>query len=460
MENNLDKYFRDNLHDRRFEMKEEYWLGAEKLLDAQDERRRRRLLFWWSGGGLGILLLIGLAWLVLAKEGPEKPAVPATSVASENYLQNGENQPTLQAVKEEHVSQQQKASSAQEADAPKAHPAKNAAQAGQSDQKPTKNRSTLKTIINQSVANSRTRSPLFPMQAKEAEPSPLVQKNQVGTHQNASEGPANTLAESSTPKVNDQARPTAADQPRETASLSALGGLTCFVSGDFDQQPLGTTVAKTSSIIPSKRRELHAGLMLSQIFQPHPSDGENWRLGNQLGLTLRYDLNHDFYLASGLQYQRRTGHFEATKLAEQRSYRFGLELDTLVLRPSSLHYLTIPVLVGWEKNRHSLELGLQFDFLTGISGETGSYRKVGEPPVKAFVGDKKGWMPKDGYHRYIANLQMGYNYRIGRLWTLGIAANYSLNGIIDPGFEPPVGGFLLRESDKFNLNFKASYFFN
>ena len=43
MENKLDKYFKDNLHDRNFEMKEEYWLGAEKLLDAHDRRRKRRV---------------------------------------------------------------------------------------------------------------------------------------------------------------------------------------------------------------------------------------------------------------------------------------------------------------------------------------------------------------------------------------------------------------------------------
>ena len=46
MENNLDKYFKDNLHDRKFEMKEEYWLGAEKLLEAQERRRKRRGIFF------------------------------------------------------------------------------------------------------------------------------------------------------------------------------------------------------------------------------------------------------------------------------------------------------------------------------------------------------------------------------------------------------------------------------
>jgi hypothetical protein len=34
MENNFDKIFKDKLENRKFEMKPEYWAGAEALIEA------------------------------------------------------------------------------------------------------------------------------------------------------------------------------------------------------------------------------------------------------------------------------------------------------------------------------------------------------------------------------------------------------------------------------------------
>ncbi|MCU0347119.1 MAG: hypothetical protein MUC59_09245, partial [Saprospiraceae bacterium] len=73
MENNLDKYFRDNLSNRKFEPSEADWLGAEQLLEANERRRKRRGLIWWFAGG-GLVLGLMVTALFLLNYGDKKDA--------------------------------------------------------------------------------------------------------------------------------------------------------------------------------------------------------------------------------------------------------------------------------------------------------------------------------------------------------------------------------------------------
>lgn len=468
MENNLDKYFKDKLHDRKFEMKEDFWLGAEMLLDAQDSRRKRRIMFWWFGGGLGVLMLLGIALWFLNKNEAEKPVQSSVNIPLENTASNDSNTVISQEKNGEHSSiKQDENLTVKEAEASirsnetKSVKSQGSAQQSTSNKDNKQNSLTAQTPDNQTVAIKKTRSPLL------ASDRLNTGLNKVNKGENRAKNASleskpveNKLTQQTNTKAEIPLQLGEKKQEFEQVLVPAqLPLLTSLVTGNFVGKPLEVT-AETNTIVPANSPKFHLGFMASQLFQPNPNDGENRRLGNQIGLVLRYDLNDNFYMASGLQYQRRGGHFEATKLAEQRSYRFGLELDTILLRPKNLHYLTVPVLIGWEKNRHMLEFGLQLDFLTGVSGETGSYQKKGEPPVKVFVADKKGWMSKDGYRHFSPTLQLGYNYRIARLWSLGLSANYTIKGIIDSGFEVPIGSLLMKESDKFYLNLKATYYFN
>ena len=95
MENNLDKYFKDNLHGRKFEMKEEFWLGAEKLLEAQERRRKRRGIFWWFGGGLAVLSLVALGWWFLGENGIANQAVVPSKIAEQTQTPNSEASPVF-----------------------------------------------------------------------------------------------------------------------------------------------------------------------------------------------------------------------------------------------------------------------------------------------------------------------------------------------------------------------------
>ena len=68
MDNKIDKYFKEKLHDREFAFQDSYWEGAQKLLDGQERRRRRGLFFWWFGGIAGLAALVAGIWFFTKKK--------------------------------------------------------------------------------------------------------------------------------------------------------------------------------------------------------------------------------------------------------------------------------------------------------------------------------------------------------------------------------------------------------
>lgn len=443
MENNLDKYFKDNLHDRKFEMKEDYWLAAEKLLDAQDKRRKRRVFFWWFNAGAGLLLLAGLAWVILGKNGQAASVKPTTEPTVTTLKPNSSET----AIAEQHTMLELSEANTNEVASRSTIKQKTA---GNAMEMPVISEAANqgKAVHNQAVTSRKKPSTMARAEMKSDSKNVQFQSeiSQAGQVENKA-----------MPTVQVDPKPEIATLTEQTVAPEKLSARFAFL--DYvSEKPLVKAI--NDKIEPKKTTGFHIGIMAAQMFQPNPAKDENMQLGNQLGLTLKYDLNADFYLASGINYSYRTGHFDATKQAEQRNYRFGLELDTLLLRPTSLHYIGIPLALGWQHNRHNIEAGIQLDYLTGVQGETGSIRKQGEPPVKVFVADKKGWVTTDGYRQIMPTLQMGYNFRIARMFAIGLTANYTLGGILDPNYKPNLNSYLLKESDKFFVNLKAIYFFN
>src|SRR5690606_32237516 len=121
--------------------------------------------------------------------------------------------------------------------------------------------------------------------------------------------------------------------------------LPILVKGDFDEKPS----TKNICLEPSP---FHFGVSAAQLMQVLPKSGESLITGFYGGFVFQYDLDKNWFVASGIGYMRRDGHFEATKMTEMRNYRFGLELMESQLRPTSLHYVSVPLSVGWKKGHH------------------------------------------------------------------------------------------------------------
>jgi hypothetical protein len=261
----------------------------------------------------------------------------------------------------------------------------------------------------------------------------------------------NNLPTNTSPSA-DEATP----DKRPVEDLAFLDLRQVLVYGDFTR-PLKPGEAAAEF---DKQSPFLIGITAAQLFQPNAKSGEKAILGYQAGLLLQYRLKGPWHLGTGLLYKYRTGTFDASKSAIGRNYRFGLETDTFVLRPSSLHYISIPLQLLWQKNRHILESGLVLDYLLGVRGEKGQYQRLVEPFVhRAFVAEEKGWLVEKGYKKFTTAAQLGYRYRVNKQLSFGISANYTFGGILEKQYEQPVAGqFLLKEADNFYLDLRAVYF--
>ncbi|MBI1227646.1 MAG: outer membrane beta-barrel protein [Bacteroidetes bacterium] len=457
MENNLDKYFKDNLHDRKFEMKEEYWLGAEKLLDAQDKRRKRRVVFWWFGGGLGALILVGFSFWIFSETNGKKTAYNTSNIAVQSMpteastslpnKENSGNEPVqmskLEPLENQLSNIENTSNFHQDIRTTNKQPTENQTIAQSISSKGSVVQSILyssdKLKNNTKIINTQSLNPEISNPDFSTNSEIKNTKNQVSEILDLNLKEAEEI------------------QFEKMASPNFLAVLPYFVTGDLSKRDLSTSVQDIDVANPPR---LHIGLLASQLLIPNPRKDEKTFIGQRAGLVVRYDFRNEFYLSSGLQYLHRTGTFDASKSATQRNYRFGLEIDTLELRTTSLHYAGIPVLLGWEHNQHQLEAGFLLDFLTGVRGETGSYQKQGEPPVKVFKTEKSGWVNSDGYRRITPTLQLTYRYNIVGHWSLGLSANYMIGGILDNNFIPPVNSYLLKETEKFQLGAQVVYLLN
>ncbi len=466
MENNLDKFFRDNLHDRKFEPKAEDWLGAEKLIDAQDYRRKRRSIFWWFFNNVMVLSLFAGLFIWNNVRSNKQAVKNETEIAVEKHnnegkaLLNNKDSMSSEDGPSNPIDSLNNIDKTTKTQAPiyKNEAAKKENKTASLNTRQSKNRSQ-QTTDNKQLANQKAGSSNF---SNNDDLNDLNRAESIksGVNKTAINPPSIETQTTTESQQNDAASmiatPNESDLIRSTAP-DFLTIIQILVKGNFVKQNLSTTTQKIEVLKPAKWQ---ISLFAAQFGQPVTDNGEKAFLGQRAGLSLRKNLRGGWYLATGVSYQRRVGSFDATRAAYQRNYRFGLELDTLLLRPMNLHYVSVPVLFGFERNRHRFEAGLLLDYLTGVRGETGSYQKQGEPPVKVFQVEKTGWVTTDGYRRFVPTAQLGYNYQLARRWSVGLTANYSIGGILEKGFEAPVGSFLLKEAEKFHLGAQVVYRIN
>ncbi len=450
MENNLDKYFRDNLSNRKFEPSEANWLAAERLLEANEKRRKRRGIFWWFFTGFVGLSVI-VATLTYQRLNTDKGQ--ADLLESGRLKQTATTTPTISLDEVEGDSIAKSANNT----GTKIE-AKNTLQSGATGNNAGTQRSSTnmpiatQKIENQSIKNGASKlnssTPnkewAFGKRGNQAIEQPNSQ--QIEQHlmdnkkaETPSLAPSSQMEELQFERVSD---------------LAKLADLQPYVYGIKTNKILKTT---TQKIEVHRSNQWQLCLYGAQMGQPTPEKGEKLLLGQQAGILIRRNIGDNWFIASGLAYQRRVGSFDATQTANQRNYRFGLEQETLLLRPSSLHYLKLPVLVGLEYGKHQLMAGISLDYLSGVYGETGSYQKQGEPPIKAFKRIKSGWVTSDGYRKTLPSLQFGYHYALTKYWHLGATANYTIGGIVDKNYDVPSGNFRLKEANNLLVGAQLTY---
>lgn len=416
MQQNIDSYFKEKLQPREFEMKAAYWQQAEALLEAEEKKKRRGLLLWW---GAGLLSMLTIAAILFLKDEASTP--PQTVV-------NQELNTKISSV------------------------------------------ASLDEASKESFSKTPPISPDMARETEKSNASPVI--NIIKTEKKSSQVYITTTVErtidlqKNTPEIltevispamennttNSEAIPFLPEKTIERVSTpDAVSPLTLLVDGDFADQPQMGLKAGEGCFAPSP---FHFGVMAGQLMQTWPKSGEQAITGFYGGLFFQYDLTNRWSLSAGMGYTYRDGHFDVSKSTVTRQYRFGLEEMENQLRPTSLHYVSMPISLSWKKRQHVLEGGVLLDYLAGVRGAIGGIERVDpDQPIKVFVPREKGWIAEDGFTRFNMSPSLGYRYLVNQHWSFGISAQYALKNITNP--EPEK--YILQEDDRFQVRLQAVY---
>jgi hypothetical protein len=412
MQQNIDSYFKEKLQPREFELKAAYWQQAEALLEAEEKKKRRGLLLWWGGGLLSVL-----------------------AIAAILFLKNGETSPIQTSANQELTSiENTMAASNEVAKESTAEKPPIAPVTEKTNASPTIN------LIKNNKKKSQTKS------------ITTLERAAVAQKMTSETPPAATnLSMEKRPNASQ----TASVLPEKTigrnAAPDAVSLLTLLVDGDFPDQPPMGLKAGEGCFAPSP---FHFGVTASQLMQAWPKSGENAITGFYGGVFFQYDLRNRWALSAGLGYTYRDGHFDVSKSTTTRQYRFGLEEMENQLRPTSLHYVSMPISLSWKRRQHILEGGVWLDYLAGLRGAIGSIERVDpDLPKKVFVAREKGWIAEDGFTRFNVSPTVGYRYLVNQHWSFGVSAQYALKNMTSP--EPEK--YILQEDDRFQLRLQAVY---
>lgn len=407
MAQNIDTYFKEKLQTREFDLKEAYWEQAAAMLDAEEKKKKRGIVFWLFGSALGLGFL-ALAVVLISS--------PSTDTTPDIYYSNN-------------ISKELKASNLDK-----------------------KNEATIeaKSVQPPIQINEPVTASVFAAPVKKA--AIPVDK------QSPSQGLAPTIPlesatfipepETTVPSIAPPLKRLQAEQLEELDLLP----ITVVSIEEEEKNKIGFKKA-SGCLEPSP---FHIGVTASQLMQVLPKSGENLITGFHGGVVLQYDLNKRWFLSSGVGYSIRTGHFDASKMTETRNYRFGLELMENQLKPSSLHYVTVPVQIGWKKGHHLMEAGIYMDYLTGVRGEIGKIERIGgDEPRKDFVAQEKGWIDDDGFTKFNVSPSIGYRYRVNKAFSFGVNAQFAIRPLTQG--TPQTGDYILKEDDRLNLRLQAVY---
>jgi hypothetical protein len=438
MENNLDKYFKEKLEGRQFEMKDAYWQNAQKLL-AEDERRRRRAIWFWWGGGAMVLFTVLV--FILSLNGNKE------NIVAENTNSNTGN--SIE-IKEEKIKEELEKKLLNDKKSSEEKEIKSDDEIQPNEESVARRNNLIEDGFGEVISNNTA--------SKEEVKGEygVVEENDeiIVVEESKVESKEELKAEAATTEAENIAYENLAeiDVPKPVESLLIL--VDDFTDSEVDL---------SDNIKKEKKERWSFGVSAAQLFQAPVESGEKAGIAFRAGFFTRYKWaeKNNLYLLTGLNYQRRTGTFGSSKTAESRNYRFGLELAKNELRPSSLHTLSVPILLGYEKGRHVLEAGFSLDYLTGVWGERGSVERIpdSDPPRRDFVPVESGWISEFGFKKMTGTAQFNYRFRVNTQWSFGVTTNYTLGGILEEldGNIIEGGKVNLAEDDKFYFGLQAAY---
>ena len=461
MENNFDKIFKDKLEHRQFEMKPEYWEGAEALINADEKSGSWRRFFIW----FGVALVAGLSVFFIWKNDNSNQIVESGKTSNTtlgNVLTPGlEKDKTEFEISKEKISDDKNKSTEINEN--------NITEVGNSKQLNEDSDVFARTIPDNPSVNKLNNNNLNKIEDNSSDGNtPTVVSGNgnefilpVGnTDANSSEKDVEEklipITQEATPLIQDEnveKEKEVVVQPIASNSTILLPFLEMFLANTKKVEELDLE-AVCPTFAP-RRDNFAFGVFGGAVGYPLvENSSETPFIGFKTGLFIEWNFevgNAKMAIGTELAYHYRSGNFVATKQNEVASYSFGRSVAQAKLTPENLHYLELPLYLKYQKKRMTLETGASYNYLLGVKGK-----------VTEANGDiQSGWVPSLGFKKNHVNVLLGFHYRISDNLHFGVRANYTPSGILDSTAELPYGiTVALQESKPFYLTFRVTQYLN
>ncbi len=482
MENNFDNFFKDKLEHRQFEMKPEYWEGAEALIEA-DERSRgwQRFLVWF-----GVALIAGLAIFFIWKNDNVNLAVEKDTRSNntyENVLPEGsENSLSTKETFNTETSDSRK-SNVENNLTPNISENNESVNtllgnnnSSKIKEQVSKKSTTTKTLnsnsLNPNSINFPTTVPSSDSEKNEEnklnaseikdkkaynnstkvnenENNPIIALNEEPKDEN------NKTNSSENDIKKNEERSNAEEivvQPIASSSTILLPFLEMFLANNKKIEKLDLNTVWTKN--PS-RDKFAFGIFGGAVGYPlTENSSDNRFIGFKTGLLIERNFqlgNANMAMGTELTYHYRSGNFVETKQNEVARYSFGRSVSQSKLTPEDLHYFELPLYLKYQKKRMTFETGASFNYLLGVRGTVSELDGTSQ----------SGWIPDIGFKNNYVNVLLGFHYRISDNLHFGVRGNYTPGGILDKEAVLPNGVTVaLQESRPFYLTFRVTQYLN
>lgn len=433
----LQRKFAEDQPEQRLAFREEHWLQAQALIEAQERKRRRGFWWWWLGAGLLALLLAG--WWFFAEGGlqPQRFAgtanVPARDSAKTTI---GSEIPGNQ-------------------DAGLRKPERLAAVHGVGEQ--TEKRAPFAT-------KDFSEKQKFPEQARSAtpvetrggnvNPKQFFEKNAAaGTDPVHALPPEKTAANTAanSPDVDPELlQPGIVPAPENPVSENtAQVGWT-----DLDQlslpfplleqalpnlEPL--PLAPPPAAAPERLRTWRWQLGLAAVGGSALGHLENERTGFGAGLSARLNRRGKPYsFNADLIWRFRPGALSDTTLGtvEQLKYSFGYTLDQTSRRVAGTHWLELPLYLQYHLNVINFEAGLMPSLLLFVQGRQETTRQSSLAPEPIVLENTRTRLENRWFARLHAGAFAGVEWQPTDQLHLGLRMHYQPGRILTGSLDTPI----------------------
>lgn len=475
---NIDDFMRQKFNNdpdapgARFEFREEYWEQAQALIEADEARRRkrRRRLLWWLFAGLlaGVVGGYGIRQSDLhQKNGANNPEQQITGARTDrgNPAQAGgaagmtgpENSGSTETgVSKSGVS-----------------PAKQGLSDDQNDR--------MQNIDNQNIKSKKgigegtspaaiavsPRDRNIPLKENNIRQAPALraasesnkpEQQDAGVDQTYRKGnAAETRREKTAPSTANNTTSGADSSqtgvngvaPAEQAELSLenfspIPTLLRLLNPLPRKPDISTPQPAPDIIRPVHDPRFSFGIQASASWY-QPSPDKRW-LGGTGGVFARYRLRADWSLSAGAQWRFLPGDWSGSDSlsSEQVRYSFGYERDDWKLENRGLHFIEIPLGIGWKHRNLRLEGGLAPAMLLGVQANL--IRRhleslQSDAHADGVVEKNRIWTDKAPYRAFYTAGFVGAEWQITRHWGISARGFYRPANLLKPtDVDKPGGG--------------------